>query len=60
APEVGRIIGFQNLPSSTDFGFLSDRQNHRLYIDAPVTIAQYIAHYQEQYPKLSTSDDATQ
>jgi hypothetical protein len=25
APEVGRIIGFQNLPSSTDLLFLSER-----------------------------------
>jgi len=45
APEVGRIIGFQNLPSSTDFGFYRYVQKHCLYIDAPTGNAQYIAQH---------------
>jgi inner membrane transporter RhtA len=57
APEVGRIIDILNLPSSTDFAFLSEALNFLLYIDAAVSNAQYIA--QRQINSLvSTLDDA--
>ncbi|WP_218276557.1 hypothetical protein, partial [Pseudomonas sp. GZJR-8] len=47
APEVGRIIGFQNLPSTLNLGFLlNPRQTQELhYIDNHcVRFEQYIAH----------------
>jgi len=57
APEVGRIIDILNLPSSTDFAFLSEALNFLLYIDAAVSNAQYIAQRQINY-LVSTLDDA--
>ncbi|MEN5243486.1 hypothetical protein, partial [Pseudomonas atacamensis] len=45
APEVGRIIDLWNLPSTVNFAFLSNQQKRFLYIDAPPSNAQYIAHY---------------
>jgi len=57
APEVGRIIDILNLPSSTDFAFLSEALNFLLYIDAAVSNAQYIAQRQINF-LVSTLDDA--
>jgi inner membrane transporter RhtA len=57
APEVGRIIDILNLPSSTDFAFLSEALNFLLYIDAAVSNAQYIAQRQTNF-LVSTLDDA--
>jgi len=57
APEVGRIIDILNLPSSTDFAFLSEALNFLLYIDAAVPNAQYIAQRQINF-LVSTLDDA--
>ncbi|WP_218228041.1 hypothetical protein, partial [Pseudomonas sp. PICF141] len=52
APEVGRIIGLQNLPSTPYLVFLSGYSKTLLYIDAPTTVAQYIAQHIKQYPRL--------
>ncbi|WP_218570213.1 hypothetical protein, partial [Pseudomonas sp. WPR_5_2] len=59
APEVGRIIGFQNLPSSPDLVFLSARTNSPLiYRLASHDCAVYCPI--QDSTQLPTSDDATQ
>ncbi|WP_207240105.1 MULTISPECIES: hypothetical protein, partial [unclassified Pseudomonas] len=49
APEVGRIIDFQNLPSTLNLVFLSKSLKHSksvLYNASKRIIEQYIAHHQ--------------
>jgi hypothetical protein len=69
APEVGRIIDFQNLPSTLNFHFLSInlKNANSFYIDGTTSIveqyiAQYFAvkHHSSIYLSSMTSDEHPQ
>jgi hypothetical protein len=45
APEVGRIIGFQNLPSTTDLLFLS-----KMYLKREIAASFYIEESSGNHP----------
>ncbi|WP_218276679.1 hypothetical protein, partial [Pseudomonas sp. MPR-ANC1] len=52
APEVGRIIDLQNLPSTVNSAFYQNAGKACLYIDAPALNAQYIAQHLKQHSAL--------